>query len=114
LNASNQLCATISSRLRLKVPSHKISSDITQIDKTIKENTAQTAKVKERVDKLKEQRDLRRTKRHDIEGDWRKLSGEGLEQGGQRFLRLIGELKSKLTELATKISSEATLKFQAC
>ena len=86
----------------------KISSDITQMDKTIKENTAQTVKVKERVDKLKEQRDLRRTKRHDIEGEWRKLSGEGLEQGGSEVLKVqikIGELKSKLTELTTKISS---------
>ena len=86
----------------------KISSDITQMDTKIKENTAQTVKVKERVDKLKEQRDLRRTKRHEIEGDWRKLSGEGLEQGGSEVLKVqikIGELKSKLTELTTKISS---------
>ena len=74
----------------------------------INESTGQTAKVEERVDKLKEQRDLRRSKRHEIEGDWRKLSGEGLEQGGSEILKVqikIGELKSKLTELATKISS---------
>jgi chromosome segregation ATPase len=78
------------------------------MDSRIKENTAQTAKVKERVDKLKVQRDLRRTKRHEIEGDWRKLSGEGLEQGGSEVLKVqikIGELKSKLTELMTKISA---------
>ena len=86
----------------------KISSDISQLNAKINENTTQTGKVKERVDKLKEQRDLRRSKRHEIEGDWRKLSGEGLEQGGSEVLKVqirIGELKSKLTELATKISS---------
>ncbi len=86
----------------------KISSDITQLNSKIAENTVQTLKVKERVDKLKEQRDLRRSKRHEIEGDWRKLSGEGLEQGGSEVLKVqikVGELKSKLTELATKISS---------
>src|SRR5665648_395685 len=74
----------------------------------ITENTVQAQKVKERVDKLKEQRDLRRSKRHEIEGDWRKLSGEGLEQGGSEVLKVqikIGELKSKLTELNSKINS---------
>src|SRR5665647_257509 len=86
----------------------KVSSDLSQMNTKISESTGQTVKVKERVDKLKEQRDLRRTKRHEIEGDWRKLSGEGLEQGGSEVLKVqikIGELKSKLTELTTKINS---------
>ena len=85
-----------------------ISSDITQMNLKINEGTEQTVKVKERVDKLKDQRDLRRSKRHEIEGEWRKLSGEGLEQGGSEVLKVqikIGELKSRLTELTTKISS---------
>ncbi len=86
----------------------KISSEIAQLNFKINENTTQTEKVKEKVVKLKEQRDLRRNKRHDIEGEWRKLSGESVEQGGSEVLKVqikIGELKSKLTELATKISS---------
>ena len=86
----------------------KISSDIAQMNVKINEETTQTAKVRERVDKLKAQRDLRRTKRHEIEGDWRKLSGEGVEEGGSEVLKVqikIGELKSKLTELNAKISS---------
>jgi len=86
----------------------KISSEITQLSLKINENVAQTEKVKEKVAKLKEQRDLRRNNRHDIECEWRKLSGEGLEQGGSEVLKVqirIGELKSKLTEIATKISS---------
>ncbi len=86
----------------------KISSDVALQNRKIAENTEQTKTVQERVDKLKEQRDLRRNKRHEIEGDWRKLSGEGLEQGGSEVLKVqikIGELKSKLTELNSKISS---------
>ena len=86
----------------------KISNDITQLNGKINEATSQTEKVKARVDKLKEQRDLRRSKRHGIESEWRKLSGENLEEGGSEVLKVqitIGELKSKLTELSTKISS---------
>ena len=86
----------------------KISSDITQLNVKINEATSQTEKVKMRVDKLKELRDLRRNKRHGIESDWRKLSGENLEQGGSEVLKVqitIGELKSKLTELNSKINS---------
>ena len=65
----------------------KISSDITQLNGKINESDRQTEKVKTRVDKLKEQRDLRRSKRHGIEYEWRKLSGENLEEGGSKFLK---------------------------
>ncbi len=86
----------------------KISSDIANQNVKVNEATAQMAKVKARVDKLKEQRGLRRSKRHEIESDWRKLSGENLEEGGSQVLKVqisIGDLKSKLTELITKINS---------
>jgi chromosome segregation protein len=86
----------------------KTSSEITLLNSKINESTGQTEKVKARVDKLKEQRDARRSKRHEIEADWRKLSGENLEAGGSEVLKVqitIGELKSKLTELSTKINS---------
>ncbi len=86
----------------------KISSDITQVNAKLNEAKSQNEKVQARVDKLKEQRDLRRGKRHDVEGEWRKLSGENLEEGGSQVLKVqitIGELKSKLSELNTKINS---------
>ncbi|MGA3290839.1 MAG: chromosome segregation SMC family protein [Candidatus Bathyarchaeia archaeon] len=89
----------------------KISNDIAQLNGKINEATSQIERVKARVDKLKEQRDLRRSKRHSIENEWRKLSGENLEEGGSEVLKVqitIGELKSKLTELSTKISSGQT------
>ena len=86
----------------------KISSDILGQNAKIAEAQSQAEKVKARVDKLKEQRDLRRGKRHEIEGEWRKLSGENLEEGGSQVLKVqitIGQLKSNLTELTTKINS---------
>ncbi len=86
----------------------KVSSDITQVNAKLNEAQSQTEKVKARVEKLKDQRDLRRSKRHGIETEWRKLSGENLEEGGSQVLKVqitIGELKSKLTEIATKINS---------
>ena len=86
----------------------KVSSDIAAQNIKIAESTTQALTVKERVDKLREQRDLRRNRRHEIEGDWRKLSGEGLEQGGSEVLKVqikVGELKSKLTELNSRINS---------
>ena len=86
----------------------KISSDITQLNNKINESTGQTEKVKARVDKLKDQRDIRRSKRHEIEAEWRKLSGENLEAGGSEVLKVqitIGDLKSKLSELSTRINS---------
>jgi chromosome segregation protein len=86
----------------------KISNEITQLKAKLKESSVNIEKVQARVDKLKEQREMRRGKRHDIEGEWRKLSGETLEEGGSQVLKVqisIGELKSRLTELTTQISS---------
>jgi chromosome segregation protein len=89
----------------------KISYDMAQIQKKTEETSQQAEKVKAIVDKLRTVRDDRRTKRREVEGEWRKLSSEIVEEGGSQVLRVqikIGELKSKLTELATKISSGKT------
>ncbi|MCW4047266.1 MAG: chromosome segregation protein SMC [Candidatus Bathyarchaeota archaeon] len=86
----------------------KISHDIVQLNKKVEETQAQADKVRAKVEKLRELRDLRRSKRRDIESEWRKLSSEIVEEGGSQVLKVqirIGELKSKLTELTTKISS---------
>ena len=86
----------------------KVSADIAVQNQKLAECAKQAEAVKARLDKLREERDLRRNSRHQIEGDWRRLSGEGLEQGGSEILKVqirIGELKSKLTELNSKINS---------
>ncbi|MGB9675621.1 MAG: chromosome segregation protein SMC [Candidatus Bathyarchaeales archaeon] len=89
----------------------KISNDIMQIQKKIEETASQAEKVKERVEKLRQLREYLRSKRRGIEGEWRKLSSEIVEEGGSQVLKVqmrIGELKSKLTELTTRITSGKT------
>jgi chromosome segregation protein len=89
----------------------KISYDIAQMQKKVEEASTQAEKVRVKVDKLRQLREERRERRRGVEGEWRKLSSEIVEEGGSQVLRVqvkIGELKSKLTELATKISSGKT------
>jgi len=91
----------------------KISNDIAQTQEKMKLTSLQADKVKSRVEKLRQLREQFRSKRRVIEGEWRKLSSEMVEEGGSQVLKIqikIGELKSKITELTTKISSgEASL-----
>jgi chromosome segregation protein len=91
----------------------KISHEVVQLNKNIEETTAQADKVNSRVEKTREARNERRSKRKEVEGEWRKLSSEMVEESGSQVLKVqikIGELKSRLTEIATKISSgQATL-----
>jgi len=89
----------------------KLSHDMAQIQKKVEETSLQAEKVRSRVEKLRQLREERRSKRRDIEGEWRKLSSEIVEEGGSQVLKVqirIGELKSKLTELTTKITSGKT------
>jgi chromosome segregation protein len=89
----------------------KISFDMAELQKKIEEVMSQLDKVGSRVEKLRQVRDGYRSKRREVEGEWRKLSSEIVEEGGSQVLKVqitIGELKSKLTELATKISSNTT------
>jgi chromosome segregation protein len=86
----------------------KVSYEITQLTKKVEEATVQAEKAKAKADKLKELRDAQRTKRREVEGEWRKLSSEIVEDGGSQVMKVqirIGELKSRLTELNSKISS---------
>jgi len=89
----------------------KLSHDIAQIQGKIKQDFTQAEKIKSRLEKIRALRDQYRQRRREIEGEWRKLSSEIVEEGGSQVFRVqmkIGELKSKLTELATKISSGKT------
>lgn len=86
----------------------KISHDIIQQNKKMEEASTQAEKVEGKVTKLRELRNTYRSQRRDVEGEWRKLSSEMVEEGGSQLLKVqikIGELKSKIAELNTKISS---------
>lgn len=89
----------------------KISHEMTRIQKKVEETSGQADKIKARVEKLRQVRDDYRSRRREAEGKWRKLSSDMVEEGGSQVIKVqikIGELKSKLTELATKISSGKT------
>ncbi len=89
----------------------KLSHSIAQLQEKIREISSKADEVGERVEKLRQLREQFRSKRREIEGEWRKLSSETVEEGGSQILKVqikIGELKSGLTELATKISSGKT------
>jgi chromosome segregation protein len=91
----------------------KVSHEITQLTKKAEDATAQSERAKAKSDKLRELRDAHRSKRREVEGEWRRLSSEIVEDGGSQVMKVqirIGELKSKLSELNSKISSgQATL-----
>ena len=86
----------------------KVSHEITQLTKKVDEANVHAEKAKDKADKLRELRDAHRSKRREVEGEWRKLSSEIVEDGGSQVMKVqikIGELKSRLTELTSKISS---------
>jgi chromosome segregation protein len=63
----------------------KLSHDMAQIQKKVKEISSQADSVRSRVEKLRELREKYRSKRREIEGEWRKLSSEIVEEGGPKF-----------------------------
>lgn len=89
----------------------KISCEMAQTQKKVEETSSEAEKIGGKLEKLRQLRDDRRSKRRAVEGEWRKLSSEIVEEGGSQVLKVqirIGELKSKQTELATRISSGKT------
>ncbi|MGB9134881.1 MAG: chromosome segregation SMC family protein [Candidatus Bathyarchaeia archaeon] len=69
------------------------------------------AEAQGRVDSVRQLRDRIRENRHSIESEWRRLSSDMVEGGGSRVLEVqikIGDLKSRLPELATKIGAGST------
>jgi chromosome segregation protein len=89
----------------------KISNDMAQVQSRIEETSSQADKARERLEKIRQLRDEQRLKRINVEGQWRKLSSEIVEEGGSQVLKVqikIGEIRSRLTELTTKIGSGKT------
>jgi chromosome segregation protein len=86
----------------------KLSNEMSQIQTKMKGASSKANEVEREVEKLRRLRERFRSERGEIEGEWRKLSSEMVEEGGAQVLKVqirIGELKSQLTELRTRISS---------
>ncbi len=89
----------------------RVSHNLSKIQEKIEGYSRQVDKIKTKVDKLTQIRLQLRTERRTAENEWRKLSSEMVEEGGSQVLKVqirIGDLKAKITELTTKISSEKT------
>jgi len=86
----------------------KISYEISQMEKKIAELRSRVEEVEGRAGKLRQIRDELRAQRYEVEREWRKLSSEIVEEGGTQVLEVqinIGDLRSRITELNTKIGA---------
>jgi chromosome segregation protein len=89
----------------------KLSHQITLNEQQRTDLASRFAESQRNVDSLRQLRDKMREHRHSIEGEWRRLSSDMVEGGGTRVLEVqiqIGDLKSRLTELSTKIGAGST------
>jgi len=89
----------------------KISHEIAEIKNEVTGLSSKIEGVSSRVEKLRQLREGLRTQRHGIEAKWSQLSSEMVDEGGTRVFEVqvkIGDLKSKLTELTTRIDAGKT------
>lgn len=89
----------------------KLSHEIAFTKEKMGGISSSLAEAQGQVGNLRQIRDTMREHRRSIESEWRKLSSDMVEEGGSRVLEVqikIGELKSRLTELSTKIGAGST------
>ncbi len=89
----------------------KTSYEALEFERRLKELSSRVEEARDRAEKLRQAREGLRSRRHGIEAEWRRLSSEIVEEGGTRVFEVqvkIGDVKSKLTELATKIGAGTT------
>ncbi|MCX8178046.1 MAG: chromosome segregation protein SMC [Candidatus Bathyarchaeota archaeon] len=91
-----------------KLEAVKISHDISRMQEKMAQDYSQMEQLQKRHEQVRTLREQYRLKRREIEEEWRKLSSEIVEGGGSQVYRIqvqIGDLKSRIAELTTKITS---------
>lgn len=86
----------------------KIFGDILEVQRKKADVTSKLEAVRSRVEKSRQLREQLRSQRHEAETEWRKLGSEMIEERGTRLLEVqynVGEVRSKMTELSTKIGA---------
>jgi len=86
----------------------KIFGDILEVERKKADVTSKIEAVRSKVEKSRELREQLRSQRHEAETEWRKLGSEMIEERGTRLLEVqykIGEVRSRITELSTKIGA---------
>ena len=89
----------------------KLSHEITITQEKLADISSRLDEARSKAEYLRQVRDEMRGHRRSIESEWRRLSSDTVEEGGSRVLEVqikIGDLKSRLTELATKIGAGTT------
>jgi chromosome segregation protein len=89
----------------------KTCHEILEIERKIGDNKSRIEKVLGTVEKSKQLREQFRSQRREIETEWRKVNSEMVEEGGTQLLGVqikVGDIKSKLTELTTRMNAGTT------
>ncbi len=89
----------------------KLSHQIVITEDRVAGISSKLEEARSKVEKLRQIRDRLRGHRHSVESEWRRLSSDIVEEGGSQVLEVqikIGDLKSRLTELSTKIGAGST------
>jgi len=87
----------------------KISYGIAEIEKKTRSLSSSVQEIEKRIQRLGDMRNSFRTKRHEAETEWRKLGSDKIEEGQTNILQIqiqSGDLRSRLSGLSTKITSE--------
>jgi chromosome segregation protein len=86
----------------------KIFGEILEVRKKAADVSSKIESVRSKVEKSRQLREQLRSQRHEAETEWRKLGSEMIEERGTRLLEIqyqIGEVKSRISELNTKIGA---------
>lgn len=81
---------------------------ILEVQRKIDNVTEKIESVRSKVEDSRNLREKLRSQRYDVEAEWRKLGSEMIEERGTRLLEVqydIGEVRSKISELNTKIGA---------
>jgi len=86
----------------------KIFGDIVEVERKKADVSSKLEAVRNKVEQSRQLREQLRSQRHEAETEWRKLGSEMIEERGTHLLEVqynIGEVRSKISELTTKIGS---------
>ena len=89
----------------------KISGELLNTQSKIRELSSTLDAVRGKVENSRQLREQLRTKRREIEAEWRNLSSDMIEESGVQLLQVqvkTGDIKAQLTELATRIRAGNT------
>jgi len=94
-----------------RLEASRTSYAIIEIKEKMENLAGKVQQVGQSVERLSKVRGKFRTQRHEAEGEWRKLGSDRLEEGQANLIQIqigLGDLKSRLSELSTKIRAETT------